>query len=912
MKPGKRSRATSGRSIFDACPVPLLEEDISGLRTLIAAWRAGGIRDLRDHLDRHPGELREAIRSIRIVDANPAACRLYEASRREELLGPLGPGLDLDDDATLAGFARAIHAIAEGRDYVGTTSHAVTLSGKTLDVESRTHIPAPGDPFPNAIVALIDMAAHRQLERRLERQRAMLQSLVDAIPDQVFLKDCEGTYLLANRALVEWADLGSLGELVGKTDLDLFPRDVAEKFRGDDRAIVVSGEGRENIEEQIGSGAKRRWALTTKVPFRDEEGSVAGIVGIVRDISSLKRTEEALRDSEERHRAVVDGAPVGIFRTTLEGKILYANPAFARMVGHATPEDLIATVNRSTVAEVLYQDPLQRAAFVREAQQDGDWHRHTVRMRRRDGGTALVTLTVRAVGGPVGAARNLEGFVEDITERTQAEEALARENALLTALMDTSPDHIYFKDRESRFIRVNRAHLALLGVDDPAQVIGKTDFDFFVRAHAEKARADELRIIATGESLLDVQERLAWPGRPDTWVSTSKIPLRNEKGAIIGTFGISRDITERRRLEERSLRLAALVESSDDAIVGLDTERRVTIWNRGAERIYGYTAEEALGRPAVDFIPPGHQEEAVELRDRVMRGEFVDGFETVRRRKDGKDIHVSLSLSPIRDSDGKIVGTASIARDITARKALQAQVLRVQRLESLRTLAGGVAHQFNNITMVVKGYLDILAAQENLSTKGREYVDLVRKAVQRAVEITKRMQGLSDPAPRPGEGTEPVAQVEVALRPFAQRIADEGVEVVRELAGAPTVRLSSHQLGFIVSSLVTNALDAMLGAPRRVLTVRCGTESAGAFLEVSDTGCGIPPEGLARIFTPFYSTKGEWAGPGSPQSAVRGVGLSLSVCQSMVAESGGRIEVYSEAGTGATFRVWLPAREAGA
>jgi PAS domain S-box-containing protein len=1033
MKPKRSPRAAPDRNVFDACPIPLLEEDISALRSMIAAWRARGIDDIRNHFERHPAQLREAIRSIRVVNANAAACRLHEVDSRDELLGPLGAGLDLHDRATLANLQDGILAIAEGREYVETASLAVTPSGKKLDVEARLHIPPEADPFPNVLVALVDMAAHRRLERRLEHDRAVLQALVDAIPDQVFLKDRDDDYLLANRALVEWAGVASPGDIVGKTDLDLFPREIAEKFRTDDRAIMASGEGRANIEEQIGSGEQRRWALTTKVPFRDEEGKVAGIVGIARDIderkrlerrlqeerillrtlidtlpdavslkdrngryilanraladlmgvsdpdrlvgrtdrdffpqaaaetaaaeersvierrrglvdreesamvrgeqrtllatklpivgadgavmgvvsvgrdvTSFKRVGDALRDSERRYRAIVDEAPVGIFRTTLEGKIVHANPAFARIAGYGSPEELIAAVNRSTVAEALYWDPTERDTRVLAALHGKDWNRHMVRLRRRDGQMGVVTLTMRAIERPGGMVRDLEGFVEDITERTRAEEALAREHALLAMLMDTIPDHIYFKDAESRFIRLNRAHLALFGLSDPSQAVGKTDFDFFAREHAEKARQDEQRIIATGQAIVGAQERLTWLDRPDTWVSTTKMPLRDEHGEIVGTFGISRDITERRSMEERNLRLAALVDSSWDAIVGLDTDRRVTSWNRGAVRIYGYTPEEAMGQPASVFIPPELRDSSAELRERLQRGEFIENYETVRRRKDGKDIQVSLSLSPIRDTDGAIIGTASIARDITAQKALQAQIARAERLESLRILAGGIAHQFNNINAAVKGYLDILAKREELTKTARGYVELACKGIQRAVDITERMQGLSGAATAGGGGASLAEQIRDLVRLYERRIEEQGVALSLELSETPPVRMSETQVAFVVTSLITNALDAMLGSPRRVLSVRSGSAKEGMFLEVADTGSGIPPEGLAKLFTPFFTTKGEWAPPGSPQSAARGVGLSLAVCQSAVTESGGRIEVDGGEGTGATFRMWLP------
>ena len=494
----------------------------------------------------------------------------------------------------------------------------------------------------------------------------------------------------------------------------------------------------------------------------------------------------------------------------------------------------------------------------------------------------------------------------DSSARKAAEETLRRERSFLTILMDAMPDYIYFKDLQSRFIMTNKAHARAFGLGSPAEAVGRTDFDFNTEVSARVSFDDEQRIIETGNPVIDVVEKETWPDRPDTWVSTTKMPLRDETGKIIGTFGISRDITERRHAEERTLRLAALLESSPDAVVGLDLKRIVTSWNKGAELMYGYRAEEAIGKYASQFMPPEVEEEALDLRARVLRGESVTSFETLRRRKDGTLMYVSLALSPIRNAEGEIVGTASIVRDITAQKALQAQSMRAQRLESLSILAGGVAHQFNNANMVVKGYLDLLLQSPDLSDAARGFAQEAMSGVQRAIDITERLQGLAGSKQVGGEELRMGSVVRAILPLFENRIQELAVTLNLELQDSPLLRIDQSQLGFIVISLVTNALDAVVGQGRRAVTLRTGARGKYAFLEVTDTGCGIPAENMARIFTPFFTTKGEWAPAGSPQSQVKGVGLSLAVCHSTVSEREGRIEVESDPATGTLFRVLLP------
>jgi signal transduction histidine kinase len=287
----------------------------------------------------------------------------------------------------------------------------------------------------------------------------------------------------------------------------------------------------------------------------------------------------------------------------------------------------------------------------------------------------------------------------------------------------------------------------------------------------------------------------------------------------------------------------------------------------------------------------------------------VPPFEAVGRRKDGASVPLSYTLSAIRDERGTVVGTAAIVRDLTAEKALRARLIQAQRLESLGTLAGGIAHQFNNINAVIKGYLDALMSSSGLPSAAKLYGQEALKGVGRLVDITERLQGLTA-GPRAGEESCRLKEMARSLLPvFEKRFEESGTTVVLELQETPPVRMHRSRAAFILTSLLNNSLDSFLDRPVRTLTIRTGTGPRAAFFEVSDTGCGIPPEDIPKLFTPFFTAKGEWAASDSSQAKAKGVGLSLSICRSTVAESGGRIDVESEPGKGSTFRVSLPVLE---
>ena len=367
--------------------------------------------------------------------------------------------------------------------------------------------------------------------------------------------------------------------------------------------------------------------------------------------------------------------------------------------------------------------------------------------------------------------------------------------------------------------------------------------------------------------------------------------------------------SSRRKAEGRLSRLAAIVETSDDAIIGKTLDGVILSWNAGAQRIYGYTASEAIGRFVSMLLPGDLQDELPEILARLKRGEHIRHHETTRLGKDGKEIEVSLTITPITDRSGNITGASTIARNITERKGLEEQLRQAQKMEAIGRLAGGIAHDFNNLLTAILGYSQMAIEQPGLDERSRRYISEIESAGTRATRLTKQLLALARKQKLQPEVLDLNAVVG-GIGPMLQRLIGEDVGLMVNLdpkLGA--VKADPGQIEQVIMNLAVNARDAMPdGGNLTIDTANVVLDEAYAaehpevnpgpyaLLAVSDNGMGMDADTQARIFEPFFTTKEEG----------RGTGLGLSIVFGIVKQSGGHVWVYSEPGEGTTFKVYLP------
>jgi PAS domain S-box-containing protein len=360
-------------------------------------------------------------------------------------------------------------------------------------------------------------------------------------------------------------------------------------------------------------------------------------------------------------------------------------------------------------------------------------------------------------------------------------------------------------------------------------------------------------------------------------------------------FGIVQDVTARKAAEEASQRLAALVESSDDAIVSKDLNGIVTSWNPAAERMFGFSAEEMIGRPITTIISPELRDEETRILATIARGERIEHFETVRVKKNGDTIDVSLTVSPVKDEAGRIIGAAKIARDITIRKKTERIVLNTERLAAVGRLAATVAHEINNPLEAVTNlvYLAKTASSEpaviNFLSTAEEQLASVSHLTRQTLGFYRETGGM-----RRVDLNEIVSSM---LTVFAAKAINKGIRLDREINTDLEICAVPGEIRQLVANLVSNSIDATHGSGRIRIRVtpschRAKVPEFGVRLTVSDTGTGIPTAVRPRVFEPFFTTKLDV-----------GTGLGLWVCKSIVDHHHGVVQIRSSATPGQSWTV---------
>ncbi len=392
--------------------------------------------------------------------------------------------------------------------------------------------------------------------------------------------------------------------------------------------------------------------------------------------------------------------------------------------------------------------------------------------------------------------------------------------------------------------------------------------------------------------------------RPDGtrfWFTPYPAVLRDAQGRITHGINVLVDITSRKLAQNKeaqaALLLSAIVDSSDDAIISKDLNGTITSWNKSAERLFGYTAEEIVGRSVTLLIPPDRQQEEPRIIARLKAGERVDHFETLRRRKDGSLLDISLTISPVRDAKGNIIGASKIARDITERRRAEAEILRANR--DLEQFAFSASHDLQEPLRSLKIYSELLARRygDKLDGQALEFLGHLRSGATRMEVLVSDLLSYTQISKREtSETVDANAALAIVLESIAGSIAESGARI--DSGPLPRLPMRAAHLQQLFQNLIGNAIKYR--SPERTPEIHVAAESHadGWTFAVTDNGIGIAPEYKEKVFGLFkrLHTNEEYSG----------TGIGLAICQRIVAQYHGRIWVESESGQGSTFRFTIP------
>ena len=644
--------------------------------------------------------------------------------------------------------------------------------------------------------------------------------------------------------------------------------------------------------------------------LKGTDGSDDQIAGFGTDITAEVRAQQQLQASHDVLHALVEELPMNVLRKDLNGKIVFANRRYRESMGTEL-KDLVGKTDFDLFPAHLarkYTADDQMVIQSRSSFKDVEEH------LTGDGSKVYVEVHKSPVFDGDNEPIGLQVMFWDATEREEAQAQLKYERYLLHSLMDNVPDTIYFKDANSRFIQVSRSMARKFQLDESDSVIGKSDFDFFKEEHAREAAEDERRLLEGTEDIIKKEEKETWlDGRRETWSSTTKMALRDADDRIVGTFGISRDVTDEKIAKallarERDL-LRTIIDNIPDLIFVKDRAGRYILANAGGIRQLGAESiDDVVGKTDYDFSPPELACEYVADDQIVMRsGESLIDQELNAQGPDGKTVCMSTSKVPLRDAEGKVWGLVGIGRDITRRKLAQENLQKAMDLAKSANLAksnflANMSHEIRTPMNAILGMTNLVMESE-LNPSQREFLTIVKDSGRSLLTVIDDILDFSKIEAGKLE-LDPVQfnlrdQLGNTMKSLSYRAHEKGLELAfRVHPEVPEAFFADiGRLRQITINLVGNAIK-FTNEGEVVLEVRAGAianNKADLQFSVRDTGVGIPKEKSESIFKEFEQADS------STTRRFGGTGLGLAISSRLVELMDGRIWLENNNDVGSTF-----------
>jgi PAS domain S-box-containing protein len=717
---------------------------------------------------------------------------------------------------------------------------------------------------------------------------AWLAAAFASLPEAVVASDRENRIRLVNTAAESLLGVRE-SEVLGRNGIDTMiePRAHANA-RAAIRRILTGELERATIPTRMLRGDGTSFPAEVAVsPLRDGHGDVQGVIGVIRDVTERIEAEADIATL----RAIVDAAEEAIVGVDRRGNILFFSPSAQRVYGWRADEVvgqpvtiLISDHDRHLLPEVL------------SALQAGQTVRREGLARRKDGSHVEAELNASPILGPDGRMQGTALIVLDTSARERAQRMLER-------FFEHAPNVIAVKGLDGRYLLYSAQGRAIVRRPKD-EFIGRTDREIWGDTFAEQLEEQDERVIRENRPITFENTWAGSAGEPLSFVTT-KFPLPGPGGAPEAIGVIAADVTEIRRAETDRMQLAALVQAAPDAIIARDRDGRIATWNPGAEQMFGYTAQEAIGRSYVELVvPPDERDRVAHIVDKVNTGETRTG-RSFRVRADGSRFPVQVSLAPLTMLDGSWQGTLAMIRDITdlvsAEEELRERAAALERSNAdLERFAYAASHDLqeplNSIRLSAGAVIE--AAKERLDAEERELMAHIDAAASR---LSGQVRGLMEVAQvalgrETGEQVALAVAIKDAIDALRAAAIECGAEIeVRE--PVPDVDVPRTELSAVLQNVISNAIKYRREGvtPRIVIAAEKG--EAIIEVRVADNGLGLSDEELDRIFGLFERGA----------SDVPGTGMGLATARRMLERLGGTILARSPGrGQGSEFTVLVP------
>lgn len=861
----------------------------------------------------------------RVVFCNPAGFQIMRASRPEELIGVPIEAIVHPDDWPAA--QDRIRRLLAGEPVLYPVEERYIRLDKTIVNVEVSAVSITFENEPAIQIMVRDVSARKENERRLNQAYQQLRqsemqfaTTFRSSPVPLSLTRFDNGRLVdVNASFCSFVGY-TRDEAIGKTGVEL------ELLTAQQRDFIIDtlasrGGTIQNLEMTFrakGSQIRHCFFSMEQITLEDE----IFLLSTFTDITDRKRAEAALQQKEAFTRDILDSLIAQLVVLDAEGVIVTVNAAwdrFARENSRRQGRDIFVGVN--------YLDALERAV-TRGADQSAQAALTGIRavMSGSQPAFSLVYLCPSRtqerwfVMHVTPLADFKQGVIiihENITEQMQAHQALQASEEKYRHLVETSHDLIWVVNSSGEITFINQAARRIFGYE-PAEMIGRPYIDFTATDQAEIIEASWTTMLDNDDRIINYENWFLHQNGTQILINTNSLLHRDAEGAIVGAMGTSQDITERHRHEEQLRYQAYLLESVSDAIIATDLNFHITVWNRAAEQIYGWRADDVMGQRPSSILPTQMMGDTIEESERKLLSEGQWQGEVIHTCKDGTERYILSTVTLLKHIDGRPIGAVAVNRDITAQKqlereneALTKQYHQAQKMESLGRLAGGIAHDFNNLLVPILGYAELGLLALPPENGLHENFERINRAAGRAADLTRQILAIS----RRQVLEMRILNLNDTVDEFQQmlrRIIGEDIAIETHLAADLwTIKADKGQIEQVLLNLAVNARDAMPQGGRLTIETanaildeayfisHAETESAGPYImwAVTDTGHGIDPEIQQYIFEPFFTTK----------EKNQGTGLGLATVYGIIKQHRGHIWVYSEANRGTTFKIYLPA-----